>query len=113
VLGASAVLALGAGVAFGASLVAGHDADSLNKKREEQGLTSEELADYNAAIDRRAQRLTWTWGLLAASGAVALTGTLLYVMDNPRPEAVESEHGLAITPGVAPDWVGLAVGGRF
>lgn len=114
VLATSGLLAASAGVTFGLSLKAGSDASELNDKRERQGLTASELADYRGAVDRRDGRLGATYILLGLSGAVATTGLLLYFMDNPSAEAApQGGQPLTVAPSVAAESVGLALSGSF
>jgi hypothetical protein len=116
VLGVSGALLVGAGVTFGLSVAAARDANDLNEKRERQGLTAPELADYEDALDRRDARRGNTWLLLGTSAAVATAGFLLYFMDNPRAEVDSSAStaaGLSVSAAASGDSVGLALGGRF
>ncbi|HLU68662.1 MAG TPA: PEGA domain-containing protein [Kofleriaceae bacterium] len=131
VVAASGALALGAGAAFGLSLAAGGDASELEDRRQSQGLTAGELERYQDAVARRDGRMQATWILLGASGVVALSGALLYYMDNPRPEAQVGSarepaslargrrpdatrgEGPTVTPTAGAGSVGLALGGRF
>ena len=113
VLGVSGALLLGAGVTFGMSIAAASDANDLNQKREDEGLTEPELADYEDALDRRDARRNTTWILLGSSAAVATAGLLLYFMDNPRAEVDTSAPGLTVSASGGSDSLGLALGGRF
>lgn len=115
VLGISGALLVGAGVTFGMSIAAASDANDLNEKRNEQGLTAPEFADYEDAVDRRDARRGTTWILLGTSAAVATAGFLLYFMDNPRAEVDTSSpgSGLSVSASAGGDSLGLALGGRF
>ena len=113
VLGVSGALLLGAGVTFGMSIAAASEANDLNQKREDEGLSDPELGDYEDALDRRDARLSTTWILLGSSAAVATTGLLLYFMDNPRAEVDTASPGLTVSASAGGDSLGLALGGRF
>ena len=113
VLGVSGGLMVGAGVTFGMSVAAASDANDLNEKRNEQGLSEAEREDYDDALDRRDARRSATWILLGSSAAVATAGFLLYFMDNPRAEAEAAAPGLTVSASAGGDSLGLALGGRF
>lgn len=114
VLGVSGALLVGAGVTFGMSIAAAKDASDLDDKRNQQGLTGPEFADYQDALDRRDARRNATWLLLGSSAAVATAGFLLYFMDNPRAEVDSSASaGFSVSAAASGDSLGLALGGRF
>lgn len=130
VLGTSAALFVGAGVTAGLAIKAGSDADSLEHKRETEGLSGSELVAYQGDVNRHNDRVRDTWILLGVGGAVATAGALLYFMDNPRPDSPEaaargtgrptggeqaSARRWIWTPTAAPDGssVGLALAGWF
>lgn len=116
VLGGAGVLAIAAGVTYALSLKAGGDASDLNDKREREGLTAVERDEYTELVDRRDARLSATYILIGAAGAVAASGFLLYFMDNPAAE-VDTGAGagasLTVAPVAGADSLGLALGGRF
>ena len=114
VLAGAGVLAIAAGVTYGLSLKAGGDASELNDKRESEGLTAAERDEYVELVDRRDARLSATYILIGAAGAVAASGFLLYFMDNPAAE-VDTGAGASLTvaPVAGAESLGLALGGRF
>ena len=114
VLAGAGVLAIAAGVTYGLSLKAGGDASELNDKRESEGLTAAERDEYVELVDRRDARLSATYILIGAAGAVAASGFLLYFLDNPAAE-VDTGAGASLTvaPVAGAESLGLALGGRF
>jgi hypothetical protein len=114
VLGVSGALLVGAGVTFGMSIAAASDANDLNQKRNQQGLTEPEREEYDDAVDRRNDRRNATWLLLGSSAAVATAGLLLFFMDNPRAEVDSAASaGFSVRASAGGDSLGLALGGRF
>lgn len=128
VLGASGAVFIAAGVTGFMALGAQSDAETLNDKRLSEGLTPDELAEYHDLRERRDSRLDTTYLLLGVGGAVAITGTLLMLLDTPEaaappparpaspaPESTPSpvEEGIGVAPVLGADAAGLAVFGRF
>lgn len=114
VLGTAAALAIASGVTFGMSLAAGGDASDLNDKRESEGLSAEEHDHYIELVERRDDRLQATYILLGVTGAVAVSGALLYYMDNPAAEAdASAAASFSVAPTAGAHSLGLALGGRF
>ena len=117
-MGTAAALFIGSGVTFGMSIKAGSDASELNDKRQSEGLTADELGEYNDAVDRREGRLQTTYILLGIGVAVAASGAILYFMDNPGAEgeasaSMSTSTSLTVAPSAGADSLGLALGGRF
>jgi hypothetical protein len=113
VMGAAAAVAISAGVAYSLSLKAGGEASDLNDKRESEGLSADERNEYVDLVDKRDARLDTTYILLGVAGAVAVSGALLYYMDNPTAEADATAASLTLAPVAGADSLGLALGGRF
>ncbi len=123
VLGASVVTLAGAGV-YG-FMAAGDDGDAsdLLALRDERALTPDEVVDYQAAVDRRDDRRSTMYTLLGVGGAMAVTGTLLYFIDTPSPEAPRTtvvpratagdSDGVAMVPLIGPELTGIGLTGRF
>lgn len=82
-VGSAGVTAILGGLAALGAGGANRDARHLNEKRELGGLTSAELADYDALLaDRRTFRGA-AIGLLSTTAVLGLTGLLLYLFDEP------------------------------
>ena len=114
VLAGAGALAIAGGITFSLALKSGGEASDLNDKRESEGITAAERDEYVELVERRDDRMTMTYVLLGAAGAVAASGVLLYFMDNPSAE-VDGSAGVSLTvaPAAGADSVGLALGGRF
>ncbi|HTM21859.1 MAG TPA: PEGA domain-containing protein [Kofleriaceae bacterium] len=112
VLGASVVV-FGAATFTGIqALSANSNAVDLRDKLNSQGLTVDELAQYEYYKQRRSDKLDQTLVFAGVGTAVAATGVLMMLFDNPSAEAPMSAPMTAgmragITPG------GLVVSGRF
>lgn len=120
ILGGSAALVVGSGIAAGLSIAAGSRASDINQEREGQGIDRARLADYERAVDRRDDRAKLAWALLGAGGALAIGGGLLYYLDNPSategrlaPTGSARPADLRVLPAVGPGSAGFALDGRF
>ena len=124
VLGASGVALAVTGFTAFAAMRADSDAQALDDKRQAEGITPAELADYYAKVElrdaRRRDSLIW----LGITGAIGATGALLWLLDSPRAEAPPFQSAsesdtqklpgtLSWTPLVVRDGAGMAVGGSF
>ena len=121
VLGASGVAFVAAGVVGMTALGAQSDAEALEDKRQSEGLTPAELAEYHDLRQRRDDRLGTTYLLLGIGGAVALTSVLMMLLDQPGVASPPgsaapmsaSEEGVVVSPSIGGDSAGLAVSGAF
>ena len=111
VMGSGAALFLIAGGTALTALGADRDAKTiLNRSEENGGLSLVDLADYEAARDRRGDLLTATYAVLGVAAAVSTAGVLLYFMDTPQSA---SREGISLVPVVGAESQGFAVSGRF
>jgi hypothetical protein len=124
VLGASGLALAITGITTFQALSADSDAQALDDKRRQEGITPDQLNDYFAKVElrdaRRRDSLIW----LGITGAIGATGMLLWLLDNPRADAppfqspaeteTESKPGaLSWTPVVVHEGAGVVVGGSF
>ncbi len=112
VLGTSLVAFGAAGFTGFQALSADGKASDLNDKLMAEGLTVDELAEYERQKARRDDKVDQTLLLGGAGAAIATTGVLMILFDNPSAEAPLSAPITAgtrarVTPG------GLVVSGRF
>jgi hypothetical protein len=109
-IGAGALLCA-TGVTTTMALVAQSNAKDLLARRDQSGWSAADLAEYDRQRGRRDDLATASTVLGGAAAVAALTGLLLYLVDNPAAEAPTTSAPLA--PVVAPDEVGAAWVGRF
>lgn len=111
---ASKWLALGTAV-LGATTIgvmaiaigADQEMQRLETKREEVGITDEELDRYRRQVRKRDQNRDAAWGLGGATLAAGTIAAALFYFDNPTPE------GTRLVPVVGTDGAGVSVVGRF
>lgn len=93
-------------------------AKELDTLRRSEGLTAEELDEYQSKRDERDQARTAAFGAVATGVLVGGVGALFYFLDNKSPAAPERSESaetsrLRLTPVVGPEQAGVALGGRF
>lgn len=76
------------------------DATRLLDKRDVEGLTVAERDDYESLVIRRNNRTATSVVLLGAAAALAITGSLLFALDDPRPvaDAVSVRADVGLVP---------------
>lgn len=124
VMAAGGATLLASGVYFGLAWKSGSDAQDLLDRRDAEGITRDQLADYERLRDQRGDRRTTAFVLLGAGSAVAITGALMYLFDTPAPESQpmaaptaapgdSTTRPLSLVPVVTPEGGGLSLLGRF
>jgi hypothetical protein len=111
VLAGTAALLVATGVTTWQAFAAQSDAEGLLKRRDQSGWSGDDLDAYNRARSRRDNLATTSYVLGGTAAVAALTGLLLYFVDNPAAEAPPAITPLA--PVVAPDEIGASWLGRF
>lgn len=112
------VLAVAAGGAGAWALVEQGKAEDLDRRRQSESITADELERYLDHRDNRDDGVRAMWGLAAASVVTATIGTLMYVFDKPDAEAPPPSFGPSpATPTVSPfataGGAGVSITGSF
>ncbi len=122
VMGAAGAVYIAAGVTGVQALLANSDASDLNDKRQSQGITPAELVHYQDLRARRDARLRDTYVLAGIGSAIAVTGVLMYLFDEPQGEmppmssaggAPAAKTGVSLSPVVGGTLSGLVLSGQF
>jgi len=105
-----------AGLSFltaGGFAIAASSSDSkaaeLLDRRDQRGLTTDELSRYERLKDERDGRLRTTYVFVGAGVVVGVAGALLYYLDVP----MTSEQSPSVSPVVGDGQVGVGVSGSF
>ncbi len=122
VMGVAGAVYLAAGVTGVQAILANGDASDLDDQRQSQGITPAQLDEYNRLRSRRDARLRDTYVLAGVGTAVAVTGVLMYLFDEPRDEAPPmrssgsapvTKTGVTLSPVAGGTWSGLVLSGQF
>ncbi len=123
---AMGVLSAGVGVLTLASgLEEEEQAREIAEKRAVQGISEEELGDYQAHLDTRDELANATMGLFGTAAAFALGGFVFYAFDAPNPPPLPARTDpapvrtggpmleLSAAPIIGPGLGGAGLVGRF
>jgi hypothetical protein len=121
VLGGAAASAITAGVYGGLALKTDSDASALADRRAMQALTPGESAEYARLVDERDDRARMAYVMMGVTGALAVTGGLLFVFDVPSAEmdvgtiggGAATAPSVSVAPWVSSDGAGVSVGAGF
>ncbi len=120
VLGTGGVLLVGSLAVGVGALALNSTAKDLEDKRQREGLTPQELDEYQNARNDRDLAQNSALGLFAVGAVVGGAGALLYYMDNPDPERLPAaapklppKKSVRVAPIVSGDGAGVALSGRF
>jgi hypothetical protein len=125
VLIGAGVLAIATGLEGAAAWSADADASKLHAQLAAGGLTPADLARYDELRARRDDRVHTTEALGGVAAVAAITGVLMYVLDDPSPEGVApvrdepaasgaAKKKIDIEPMMGPQGAaGVSIGGRF
>lgn len=118
-LGGSALFLASATVTGLVALGSDRKASDLDDKRESEGLSAAELAEYLDLRDKRDLQQNAALGLFITGAVLGGAGALLYYLDNPSPERPpatdrrRASDSLEVGAIAGPDTAGVALSGRF
>jgi hypothetical protein len=114
VLGIAGAAAIAGGVTTFLAVKAQSDAQDIEAKIDHgTNITPAEVDEHARLVDRRDSFQTASYVLYGSAFVVATTGLFLYLVDQPRAEALPASSGQMVTPSIQKDQFTVSLVTRF